>query len=200
MQQGAVKAKAEDVLKIIDARAIDVTAKQRDQVSSCTDIASSTSGSTAPSPPRQPRTSSRAKGERNGDHAPRARIADPPSARHRGTAALACASALAVTIVSTAGHTGGSGAGAKLVAWTVTAGPVDSVTVMVRQTYNATGLQRTLRADGIPVRVVFSGDGIPEMNPALPPACHAAAMPDQANADAQARILGTLTSPMSAAA
>ena len=117
-----------------------------------------------------------------------------------GTAALACASALAVTIVSTAGHTGGSGAGAKLVAWTVTAGPVDSVTVMVRQTYNATGLQRTLRADGIPVRVVFSGDGIPEMNPALPPACHAAAMPDQANADAQARILGTLTSPMSAAA
>ncbi len=39
LHQGAVKAKAEDVLKIIDARAIDVTANQRDQVSSCTDIA-----------------------------------------------------------------------------------------------------------------------------------------------------------------
>lgn len=38
MEQGAAKAKAEDVLKIIDARAIDVTAEQREQVSSCTDI------------------------------------------------------------------------------------------------------------------------------------------------------------------
>ena len=112
-----------------------------------------------------------------------------------GTAALACVSALAVTIASTAAQTGGSSAGTKLVAWTVTAGPRDSVTVMVRQTYDATGLQRTLRADGIPVRVVFSGAGIPEMNPALPPECHAAAMSDRANADAQARILGTLASP-----
>ena len=39
LHQGAIKAKAEDVLKIIDARAIDVTAEQRDHVSSCTDIA-----------------------------------------------------------------------------------------------------------------------------------------------------------------
>jgi hypothetical protein len=39
VHQGEVKAKAEDVLKIIDARAIDATAEQGDQVSSCTDIA-----------------------------------------------------------------------------------------------------------------------------------------------------------------
>ena len=39
VQQGEVKAKSEDVLKIIDARAIDVTAEQRDQVSCCTDSA-----------------------------------------------------------------------------------------------------------------------------------------------------------------
>lgn len=39
MEQGAVKAKAEVVLKIIDARGIDMTAEQREQVSSCTDIA-----------------------------------------------------------------------------------------------------------------------------------------------------------------
>jgi hypothetical protein len=39
LQQGAAKAKAEDVLKIIDARAIKVTAEQRDEVTSCTDIA-----------------------------------------------------------------------------------------------------------------------------------------------------------------
>jgi hypothetical protein len=39
MQEGEVKAKSEHVLKIIDARAIDVTAEQRQLVSSCTDIA-----------------------------------------------------------------------------------------------------------------------------------------------------------------
>ena len=39
LRQGAVKAKAEAVLKIIDAREIDVTPEQRDQVSSCSDIA-----------------------------------------------------------------------------------------------------------------------------------------------------------------
>jgi hypothetical protein len=39
VQQGAVQAKAEDVLKVMHVRAIDVTAEQREQVSSCTDIA-----------------------------------------------------------------------------------------------------------------------------------------------------------------
>jgi flagellar biosynthesis/type III secretory pathway protein FliH len=39
MEQGAVKAKSEDILKIIDSRAIDVTAEQRNQVASCIDIA-----------------------------------------------------------------------------------------------------------------------------------------------------------------
>jgi flagellar biosynthesis/type III secretory pathway protein FliH len=38
LEQGAARARAEDVLKIIDARAIAVTAEQRDQVSSSTDI------------------------------------------------------------------------------------------------------------------------------------------------------------------
>jgi hypothetical protein len=38
LEKGIAKAKAEAVLKIIDARAIDVTTQQRDQVSSCTDI------------------------------------------------------------------------------------------------------------------------------------------------------------------
>jgi hypothetical protein len=39
VQQGEVKAKSEAVLKIIDSRAINVTAEQREQVASCTDIA-----------------------------------------------------------------------------------------------------------------------------------------------------------------
>jgi hypothetical protein len=39
LEQGEVKAKSEDVLKIIDARAIDVTPEQRERVSSCADIA-----------------------------------------------------------------------------------------------------------------------------------------------------------------
>jgi hypothetical protein len=39
LEKGEVKAKSEDVLKIIDARGIDVTAEQREWVSSCADIA-----------------------------------------------------------------------------------------------------------------------------------------------------------------
>jgi hypothetical protein len=39
VQQGEVKAKSEAVLKIIDSRAINATAEQRQQVTSCTDIA-----------------------------------------------------------------------------------------------------------------------------------------------------------------
>ena len=39
MQQGEVKGKSEDVLKIIDSRTIKVTAEQREQVTSCSDIA-----------------------------------------------------------------------------------------------------------------------------------------------------------------
>jgi len=39
MQRGEVKGKSEDVLKIIDSRAINVTVEQREQVASCTDIA-----------------------------------------------------------------------------------------------------------------------------------------------------------------
>jgi hypothetical protein len=39
LQQGEVKAKSEDVLKVIDSRAINLTAEQREQVTSCTDIA-----------------------------------------------------------------------------------------------------------------------------------------------------------------
>ena len=111
------------------------------------------------------------------------------------TAALAGAGALVVAIAATAAHPGDSGAGSKLVAWTVTEGPKDTVTVTVRQTYDADGLQRTLRGDGIPIRVAFAGDGTPEMNPTMPQECHTAAMSDQANAAAQARILGMAPSP-----
>jgi len=39
LEQGAARAKAEDILKVLDARKIEVTAEQRDQVTSCTDIA-----------------------------------------------------------------------------------------------------------------------------------------------------------------
>jgi hypothetical protein len=39
LQQGAAMAKAETLLKVIDARAIDMTAEERERVSSCTDIA-----------------------------------------------------------------------------------------------------------------------------------------------------------------
>jgi hypothetical protein len=60
MQQGEVKAKSEDVLKIIDSRAINVTAEQREQVTSCTDIAQLDEWFDTRSRPRRQLTSSRA--------------------------------------------------------------------------------------------------------------------------------------------
>ena len=39
LQQGIAKAKAEDVLKVLDARHIELTRRQREAVSSCTDLA-----------------------------------------------------------------------------------------------------------------------------------------------------------------
>jgi hypothetical protein len=38
VEQGKAQAKAEDVIKILDARGIELAGEQRDQVTSCTDL------------------------------------------------------------------------------------------------------------------------------------------------------------------
>ena len=77
----------------------------------------------------------------------------------------------------------------RLAAWTVTKGPGQQVTIMVRELRDPAGLQRTLRADGIPVAVAFQGGELSD-TPPLPRACHPLRMPDQENARLQGKILG----------
>jgi hypothetical protein len=82
-----------------------------------------------------------------------------------------------------------TGSGAVLDAWSVTVGPGDTVMVTIRQLYDPAGLQRTLRADGVPARVEFQ-PGETTDTPPLPRGCAAPAMSDEANANLQGKILG----------
>jgi hypothetical protein len=74
-----------------------------------------------------------------------------------GALAVAAAAVLAVTALVPAGHQAGRPLPAQLDAWTVTKQADGTVTVTVRQLRDAAGLQRTLRADGVPASVTFFG-------------------------------------------
>jgi hypothetical protein len=71
-----------------------------------------------------------------------------------GAAAMA-GTGIAVAAVLTAGQSPPSPPQARLAAWTVTTEANGTVDVTIRQLTDAAGLQRTLRADAIPARVVF---------------------------------------------
>lgn len=71
-------------------------------------------------------------------------------------AAAAAAVALAVSAALPAGHQAG-GPHVQLAAWTVTRQANGSVKVTIRELRDPAGLQRTLRADGVPASVTFSG-------------------------------------------
>ncbi len=58
-----------------------------------------------------------------------------------------------------------SGPGVQLTAWTVIRQADGSIKVTFREATDAAGLQRTLRADGVPVSVTFAG----QQNPACQP-------------------------------
>ncbi len=118
-------------------------------------------------------------------------------------AAIAVAAGLGVAGLGVAGLVSGGGAQpapghappsspmpqTRLAAWTVTKGPGQQVKIMVRELRDPAGLQRTLRADGVPVTVAFQGGELSD-TPPLPPACHPVRMTDEANAELQGRILG----------
>jgi hypothetical protein len=74
-----------------------------------------------------------------------------------GALAVAAAAVLAVTVLQPAGRQGGRPLPAQLDAWTVTKQVNGTITVTVRQLRDPQGLQRTLRADGVPASVTFSG-------------------------------------------
>jgi hypothetical protein len=101
----------------------------------------------------------------------RARRRVPGVAATLGAAAVA---AVAVSVALPVGHLAASHPGAshpasgpavQLAAWTVTRQADGSVQVTFREATDPAGLQRTLRADGVPVSVTFTG----HQNPACQP-------------------------------
>jgi hypothetical protein len=76
----------------------------------------------------------------------------------------------------------------RLTAWTVTRGPGGTVTVLVRELGDPAGLQRALRADGVPAHVAFQGGTLSD-DPPLPRACANVGLSDVANAQLQGKII-----------
>jgi hypothetical protein len=74
-----------------------------------------------------------------------------------GVLAVAAGAAIAVITLVPAGHQPSHPVTAQLAAWTVTKQADGSVTVTLRQMKDPAGLQRTLRADGVPASVTFFG-------------------------------------------
>jgi hypothetical protein len=86
-----------------------------------------------------------------------------------GAGAVVAGTALAVTTLAPSGHPGVEGsrhpgnplANARLAAWTVAKQANGDIDVTINQLRNPVGLQRTLRADGVPVRVSYSSHPLP---------------------------------------
>jgi hypothetical protein len=74
-----------------------------------------------------------------------------------GALALAAAAALALATLLPAHHQPRQHPGAQLAAWTVVKRADGTIQVTVRQLRDPAGLQRTLRADGVPASVTFFG-------------------------------------------
>jgi hypothetical protein len=79
--------------------------------------------------------------------------------------ALAVAAALGLATLAPASHPASPRPGVRLAAWTVTRQPGGNIKVAIRRLHNPAGLQRTLRADGVPATVTF----LTQQNPACHP-------------------------------
>ena len=77
-----------------------------------------------------------------------------------GALGAAAAVAFAVTAALPASHPA-SGPGAQLAAWTVAKQADGSIRVTIRELRDPAGLQHTLRADGVPASVTFTGQRDP---------------------------------------
>jgi hypothetical protein len=85
-----------------------------------------------------------------------------------GVLAGTAGAALAVTTMLSPGHQAGRPVAAKLTAWTVTKQADGDIRVTVRELSDAAGLERTLRADGLPAAVRFQTDQLPLMKSLRP--------------------------------
>jgi hypothetical protein len=111
-----------------------------------------------------------------------------------GAAAIAGAAGLTVAGLVPGGAArpaapGTRPAQARLAAWMVTTGTHDTVTVMIRQLSDPAGLQRALRADGVPAAVAFQGGTLSD-TPPLPARCRNTGLSPKADAQLQVKILG----------
>lgn len=75
--------------------------------------------------------------------------------------AAAAGVAVAVTALPPASHPASRQPGTQLTAWTVVKLRGGDVSVAIRELFNPAGLQRELRAAGVPARVTFYGHGYP---------------------------------------
>jgi hypothetical protein len=82
-----------------------------------------------------------------------------------GALAVAAAAAVAVTTLLPSSHQPGHPAPAQLTAWTVATQADGGVRVTIHQLRNPAGLQRALRADGVPASVTFLGHPNPACQP-----------------------------------
>ena len=74
-----------------------------------------------------------------------------------GALAVAAGAALAVTALVPSGHQPDHPVSARLAAWTVARQASGDIDVTINELQDPAGLQSTLRADGLPVNVSFSG-------------------------------------------
>lgn len=81
--------------------------------------------------------------------------------RRAGGAAAVLGTAAATAFAVTAALAAGQPATAKLAAWTVTSQPGGGIEVTISELRDPAGLQRTLRADGVPASVTFGGQPNP---------------------------------------
>jgi hypothetical protein len=82
-----------------------------------------------------------------------------------GALAVAAGTGLAVGALVPAGHQAGRPASAQLTAWTVARQSDGNVRVTIRDLRDPAGLQRKLRADGVPASVFFAGHANPSCSP-----------------------------------
>jgi hypothetical protein len=82
-----------------------------------------------------------------------------------GALAVAAGTALAVTALLPAGHQPSHLARAQLAAWTVVKQADGSIRVTIHELRDPAALQSTLRADGVPVSVTFTGQSNPACQP-----------------------------------
>jgi hypothetical protein len=104
----------------------------------------------------------------------------------------AISAAIVISVVTALAVTGlGNGSSApqeQLAAWTVTDLPHGLIVVRISQLRDPSGLQRTLRAHGVPAAVAFQG-GVLSLTPPLPRDCRDIGLSPEADAGLQSKIL-----------